>query len=141
MLLNGALFPIQPTIPHIQLQNKRILVKTYIQTVELLDFIIGPIYVGIILFIGLRISSRLIDPIDRRMFNLGLLVKLISSFAIGVIYWFYYQDGDTVYYYERMLRVATVLKSNTSLGLKLVFFSVSRRGRRNLFFNDIVASF
>ncbi|RCL65051.1 MAG: hypothetical protein DBW80_00435 [Bacteroidetes bacterium] len=88
---------------------------------ELLDFIIGPIYVGIILFIGLRISSRFIDPIDRRMFNLGLLVKLISSFAIGVIYWFYYQDGDTVYYYERMLRVANVLKSNTSLGLKLVF--------------------
>lgn len=88
---------------------------------ELLDFIIGPIYVGIILFIGLRISSRFTDSIDRRMFNLGLLAKLISSFAIGVIYWFYYQDGDTVYYYERMLRVSSVLKSNISLGLKLVF--------------------
>ena len=88
---------------------------------ELLDFIIGPIYVGIILFIGLRISSRFTDPIDRRMFNLGLLVKLISSFAIGSIYWFYYQDGDTVYYFERMLRVSSVLKSNISLGLKLVF--------------------
>lgn len=88
---------------------------------ELLDFIIGPIYVGIILFIGLRISSRFTDPIDRRMFNLGLLVKLISSFVIGVIYWFYYQDGDTVYYFERMLRVSSVLKSNISLGLKLVF--------------------
>ncbi len=88
---------------------------------ELLDFIIGPIYVGIILFVGLRISSRFADSIDRRMFNLGLLVKLVSSFAIGVIYWFYYQDGDTVYYYERMLRVSSVLKSNSSLGLKLIF--------------------
>ena len=88
---------------------------------ELLDFIIGPIYVGIILFVGLRISSRFTDSVDRRMFNLGLLVKLISSFAIGAIYWFYYQDGDTVYYYERMLRVSSVLKSNISLGLKLVF--------------------
>ncbi len=103
------------------MQNKRILVKTYIQTVELLDFIIGPIYVGIILFIGLRVSSRFTDSVDRRMFNLGLLVKLVSSFAIGVIYWFYYQDGDTVYYYERMLKVSSVLKSNISLGLKLIF--------------------
>ncbi|HAB88984.1 MAG TPA: hypothetical protein DCF84_00515 [Bacteroidetes bacterium] len=88
---------------------------------ELLDFIIGPVYVGIILFIGLRISSRFPDSDDRRMFNLGLLVKLISPFAIGAIYWFYYQDGDTVYYYERMLRISSVLKSDFLLGLKLVF--------------------
>ena len=99
---------------------------------ELLDFIIGPIYVGIILFIGLRISSRFIDPIDRRMFNLGLLVKLISSFAIGAIYWFYYQDGDTVYYYERMLRVSTALKSNISW-IKAFFQRIQKRQTKPIF--------
>ena len=98
-----------------------ILLKAYIQTVELLDFIIGPIYVGIILFIGLRISSGFSEAIDRRLFNLGLLVKLVSAFAIGVIYWFYYEDGDTVYYYDRMLRVSKALRSDIVLGLKLIF--------------------
>lgn len=88
---------------------------------ELLDFIIGPIYVGIILFIGLRISSGFSEAIDRRLFNLGLLVKLVSAFAIGVIYWFYYEDGDTVYYYDRMLRVSKALRSDIVLGLKLIF--------------------
>ena len=106
----GAPVPIQPMIPHIPLQNKRILVKVYLHYVELLDFIIGPVYVGIILFVGLRISSGFDDSIDRRLFNLGLLAKLVSSFAIGIIYWFYYQDGDTVYYFERMLRVSKTLK-------------------------------
>ena len=108
---------------------------------ELLDFIIGPIYVGIILFIGLRISSRFTDSIDRRMFNLGLLVKLISSFAIGAIYWFYYQDGDTVYYYERMLRVSTVLKSNISLGLKLVFSAYPEKADETYFLMTSLRAF
>ena len=63
---------------------------------ELIDFIIGPVYVGIILFVGLRISSGFIDNSDRFVFNLGLLAKLVSSFLIGVVYWYYYKDGDTV---------------------------------------------
>ena len=119
LLLKGAPVPIQPMIPHILLQNKRILVKVYLHYVELLDFIIGPVYVGIILFVGLRISSGFADSIDRRLFNLGLLAKLVSSFAIGIIYWFYYQDGDTVYYFERMLRVSKTLKNDLLLGLQL----------------------
>lgn len=97
----------------------------YLHYVELLDFIIGPVYVGIILFVGLRISSGFADSIDRRLFNLGLLAKLVSSFVIGIIYWFYYQDGDTVYYFERMLRVSKTLKNDLLLGLQLVFTSYS----------------
>lgn len=94
----------------------------YIQSVELIDFIIGPVYLGIILFVGLRVSSGFRDSEDRFLFNLGLLSKLISSFAIGVVYWYYYQDGDTVYYYERMLRVSAELKNNIVLGCKLIFY-------------------
>ena len=89
---------------------------------ELIDFIIGPVYVGIILFVGLRISSGFIDNSDRFVFNLGLLAKLVSSFLIGVVYWYYYKDGDTVYYYERMLRVSAELKNNVVIGSKLIFY-------------------
>lgn len=89
---------------------------------ELIDFIIGPVYVGIILFVGLRISSGFIDNSDRFVFNLGLLAKLVSSFLIGVVYWYYYKDGDTVYYYERMLRVSAELKNNVVIGGKLIFY-------------------
>ena len=88
---------------------------------ELIDFIIGPVYLGIIFFVGLRVSSGFTDNTDRRVFNFGLLAKLASSFLIGVVYWYYYQDGDTVYYYERMLRVSNVLKDNVLLGSKLIF--------------------
>lgn len=89
---------------------------------ELIDFIIGPLYVGVILFVGLRISSGFVDNTDRFLFNLGLLAKLVSSFLIGVVYWYYYKDGDTVYYYQRMLRVSDELKDNVVFGSKLIFY-------------------
>ena len=108
---------------------------------ELLDFIIGPIYVGIILFIGLRISSGFTDRVDRRFFNLALLLKLVSSFLIGVVYWFYYQDGDTVYYYERMLRVSGALKKDLLLGLQLVFTSYSEEADEAYFIMTSLRAF
>jgi hypothetical protein len=62
---------------------------------ELRDFIVTPILLVIIFFIGFLIRPQVTDSNTRKYFFPALIVKVIGALAVGFLYQFYYQGGDT----------------------------------------------
>jgi len=66
---------------------------------DLRDLIIAPIVIFLVYVIGYIFRPRLADDITRRYFFAGLTVKIIGAIALGVLYQFYYNTGDTFNYH------------------------------------------
>ncbi len=68
---------------------------------EIQDILITPIYFLIIWFAARLIRARMPEgSVERKYFVPGLMVKLVGAIGVGVVYKFYYQIGDTLYYHE-----------------------------------------
>src|SRR4051812_28912092 len=65
------------------------------------DLVLAPIYLFFLLFIavGIRNSTLKESPLSK-YFMPGLIVKILGGLAVGVIYGFYYQTGDSFYYWR-----------------------------------------
>lgn len=50
-----------------------------------------------------------------------LFIKISSSIAVGSLYWYYYQAGDTIHYYQDGCKVVDLLLSDTKQGLQFLF--------------------
>jgi hypothetical protein len=84
------------------------------------DIIVGPIYFLLIMLIGVNIKNKFKDKVIGNYFIKGLFLKLVGAFGISIIYFFYYESGDTVYYFQRAKLLDSVLISNFGVGLKLL---------------------
>jgi hypothetical protein len=62
---------------------------------ELRDLIITPIVIILVFAGAYLIRPRMTDPITRRYFLPALAVKVLGAIALGFIYQFYYNGGDT----------------------------------------------
>lgn len=93
---------------------------------ELRDFIVTPIWLIIIYVIAYWVRPRFTDENTRRYFIPALTVKIIGALAVGFIYQFYYDGGDTFNFHSRGSRVIwEALLNNPSDGLKLIFAKTS----------------
>ncbi len=96
------------------------------------DFYIGPLFFIIYLVIGILIRNKLYaDSPLKKYFLPGLCLKLGGAFMAGIIYFYYYGDGDTVYYFDRTKYLNWLIKANPEVGWK-VFFSDSKNLERGL---------
>jgi len=66
---------------------------------ELRDFIVTPIVIILIYGVAYVIRSSVTDEVNRAYFIPALTVKLIGALAVGLIYQFYYNGGDTFNYH------------------------------------------
>src|SRR6188768_3843918 len=66
---------------------------------ELRDFIVTPIVIMIILTIAYVVRPFLTDEVNRVYFFPGLILKIFGALALGFIYQFYYNGGDTFNYH------------------------------------------
>lgn len=57
----------------------------------------------------------------KKYFIPGLSLKLIGALAAGVIYFFYYGDGDTINYYNRVIYITNVSANSSLVGWKIIF--------------------
>lgn len=73
------------------------------------NYILVPIYFGIILFIANRIQNKKVknDSIYR-YFTKGIFLKLLGSFAFCMVYSFYYNGGDTNAYFDNSKCIANL---------------------------------
>lgn len=85
------------------------------------DFIVGPIYMAIILIIGYRYKESLKDDLLKSYFIKGLGLKIIGAIGVTIIYFVYYKSGDTVFYFKRAKFIDSILINDFYLGLKLLF--------------------
>ena len=77
------------------------------------DFVLGPIYFGIIFLIALYIRNKniLIYP-EFRYFTWGLVLKFIGALAFCMMYVYYYKGGDTTSYYKGAVAIANLSTHN-----------------------------
>jgi hypothetical protein len=65
------------------------------------DLFLTPIYLVILFFVLLVIRSMMVkDLIIRKYFFPAVFLKIIGGISVGLAYYFYYQRGDTVLYFE-----------------------------------------
>ncbi len=89
---------------------------------ELRDFIVTPIIIILIYVIAYIVRAKLTNEVTRRYFIPSLTVKLIGAIALGLLYQFYYDGGDTFVYHTHGSRVIwEAFVNSPSLGLKLLF--------------------
>lgn len=107
------------------------------------DFIITPILIILILFIGVMIRNQFIKSDLRKFFMPAVISKLIGSITIVFIYQFYYEGGDTVHFFKDSTVITDALTSSPVNAYKILFVSsnendpdINRFTRRLIFFND-----
>jgi hypothetical protein len=62
---------------------------------ELRDFIVTPVFILLIYIAAFIIRPWVTDEITKAYFFPGLTVRIIGALAVGLIYQFYYNGGDT----------------------------------------------
>lgn len=78
-----------------------------------IDFIITPLYLILSFLTLIVIKNRFVkDEIDKYFIIKGFYLKLIGGFAAGILYIFYYDGGDTTYYFEATKLISKYLTEN-----------------------------
>jgi len=77
---------------------------------DIFDILLPPFYLTIILFIAHKYSIKKFktEPIYK-YFMTGLLAKIFGAMCLGLIYFFYYNGGDTVNYHHTAMSLVKVL--------------------------------
>ena len=80
---------------------------------SLIDFILTPLFLILIFLVLIIIKNRFIhNEIDKYFIVKGFLLKIIGGFTAGFIYIFYYNGGDTTYYFDAIKKLTNYLYSN-----------------------------
>ncbi len=110
---------------------------------ELRDFIVTPIIILLVFTGAYLIRPYLTDEISRKYFFPALTVRILGALALGVIYQFYYDGGDTFNYHTFGSRIVwESFMDNPVTGLRLIFGSTNDElgiytySSRILFFHD-----
>lgn len=91
---------------------------------ELRDFIVTPIIIFLVYAGAYWIRPRVTDSINRKYFIPALTVRIIGALAVGFIYQFYYDGGDTFNFHTHGSRhVWEAFMEDPSVGFKILFSS------------------
>ena len=89
---------------------------------ELRDLFISPFYLVIIYLIAFKIRDQFYkDSPLKKYFMLALTVRMIGAICTGLVYYFYYGTGDTIYYFIRTKLIYDSFVTDTVDCLKLIF--------------------
>ncbi|MDX2003526.1 MAG: hypothetical protein SFW35_13910 [Chitinophagales bacterium] len=88
---------------------------------DVIDLGLGPIYLVLVYMLAFIGRSRLKkdDPL-RQYYIRGLTLKLFGGIAAGIVYFFYYKTGDTVFYFYRSKILYEVFQGDFSIFLRLL---------------------
>ncbi len=89
---------------------------------ELRDLIVTPIVIFLVYAGAYWIRPYVTDAINRKYFIPGLSVRIIGALAVGFIYQFYYDGGDTFAYHTHGSRIIwEAFMDSPSKGVKMLF--------------------
>jgi hypothetical protein len=91
--------------------------------VELRDLIVTPLLILIIYVVAYIVRPYVTDSINRRYFLPALTLRIIGALAVGFIYQFYYDGGDTFNYHTHGSRhIWEAFMESPSKGFKLFLY-------------------
>lgn len=89
--------------------------------VELRDLIVTPFVILVVYAVAYRLRRRVCDAVNLRYFLPALTLKIFGALAIGFIYQFYYDGGDTFNYHIHGSRVIwNAFTESPVTGIKLL---------------------
>jgi hypothetical protein len=89
---------------------------------ELRDIVVTPLLLVMVFLASLYVKSRIKDPVLRKYFMPALWLKIFGALALGFIYQFYYNGGDTYNYHTFGSRIIWEAFTNDfETGVKLLF--------------------
>lgn len=91
------------------------------------DLFLGPLYMAIVYALAYAFRNKKYPEGHpyRQYFMPALNVKIFGSIAAGLIYFFYYQNGDTIFYYQRTTAIYEAFGRGFNQGLELIFIDSS----------------
>jgi len=93
------------------------------------DFIITPVFIPLIYGIALALRPKLTDEVTVRYFFPALTVKVIGALALGMIYQFYYNGGDTYNFHTHGSRhIWEAFMDDPSAGLEMFLSNGEHKG-------------
>lgn len=91
---------------------------------ELRDLIVTPIIIFLVYAGAYWIRPRVTDSVNRRYFIPALTVRIIGALAVGFLYQFYYDGGDTFNFHTHGSRIIwEAFTEDPVIGIKLLFSS------------------
>jgi len=71
------------------------------EDLSIFDLLLAPIYIFLAWLIANSIKNKnLYNHPEYKYFTYGLLAKIVGAIALGLVYFFYYDGGDTTNYFE-----------------------------------------
>ncbi|MGI4885353.1 MAG: hypothetical protein ACRYFR_10380 [Janthinobacterium lividum] len=87
---------------------------------ELSDLFLTPLYLGIFYAVAFGIRSRVTNQFTKQFFIPALTLKFAGAIALGLIYQFYYNGGDTYNYFFHTKIIYSAFGDSFANGLKLL---------------------
>ena len=110
---------------------------------EARDLIVTPILLIVVAVLAYIIRPRVTDPVTRVYFFPALAVKIIGALAVGFIYQFYYDGGDTFNYHTHGSRhIWEAFMDSPAKGFRLLvndgqtYNEVYKYASKIIFFSD-----
>ena len=110
---------------------------------EARDLIVTPILLIVVAVLAYIIRPRVTDPTTRVYFFPALAVKIIGALAVGFIYQFYYEGGDTFNYHTHGSRhIWEAFMDSPAKGVRLLlndgetYHDVYKYASKIIFFSD-----
>lgn len=86
------------------------------------EWLLGVVYLMVLFIIFSRMkNTRVIREPEYRHFLWGLYAKVLGGAAFSLIYFYYYQGGDTISYYFSALAMTDLAAADTLAFLKVLF--------------------
>jgi hypothetical protein len=91
---------------------------------ELRDLIVTPLLVMLVYAVAYKVRPHVTNQATRQYFFPALTVRIVGAIAVGLIYQFYYQGGDTFNFHTHGSRhIWEAFIDSPDKGLKLFFYS------------------
>lgn len=91
---------------------------------ELRDIIVTPIVIFVVYAVAYAVRPWVTDEVNRRYFFPALTVRILGALAVGFVYQFYYQGGDTFAYHTHGSRpLWEAIMESPSEGFRLLFLN------------------
>lgn len=87
---------------------------------ELKDLFLTPLYLGLFYGLAFALRPRFTNAYTHKYFIPALSLKFIGAIALGLIYQFYYNGGDTFNYYLHVKIIYSAFTNNFGDGISLL---------------------
>lgn len=89
------------------------------------DILLTPLYLLLFYGIAFTIRPKVTNKFTKRYFIPALSVKFLGAIGLGIIYQFYYGNGDTFNYFSHTKVIYAAFTDSPIIALKLIFNSTT----------------